>query len=95
MRVMDLASWPPSPGVAFSACGGTSPTSADEVFIERFLRMNEGHLVFACIDGGRSVVHGLFVPDVKIAEKVGRIIHEYRGMKLFDLGFIEIPEGES
>lgn len=93
MRVMDLRDWPPQPGGAFTA-GTIFPQSTEEVYVERFIGIMAGHIVFTCRFGGDSFSYDFPVGDEK-REKVVEIIMGNYGKRLFDVGLIKIPPDES
>lgn len=90
-RVMDLPGWPPQSGGAFKP-GEIFPQSSEEVTIERVLRMNDGHLLFACRFDGRSVFYDFPLLDEKTGAKVADILNDNIGKTLFSIGIVEIPE---
>jgi hypothetical protein len=93
-RVMDLPGWPPQSGGAYKP-GEVFPISTDEVTVERFLLITEGHVAFICRFNGRSFAYDFFVADEKIAGKFVNIINDSHGKKLFDVVLTEIPPDES
>jgi len=94
-QIKDLTGWPPQPGGAFKP-GEAFPISSEQVVIERVIRVNEGHILFACrYKKDRIEYYDLFVPDEKTGEKVAKILAENIGTRLFDIGMMEIPPDET
>jgi hypothetical protein len=90
-RVMDLPGWPPQPGGAFKG-GDTFPQSTDQVTVDKYLNLVRNHVSFTCIWNGKPVGYDFTVPDEATGKKVQKILEANLGKKLFDIGFIEIPE---
>ena len=94
MRVMNIPGWPPQSGGAYTR-GKESPQSTDQVNIERVIGEIQGNISFVCRFKGESIPYVLFVRDLKICEKFKKILHDNRGLTLFDIGFLEIPPDKS
>ena len=90
MRVMDLKGWVPQSGGAFKS-GNVFPMSAEQVTIEKILRVMDDHVSFTCDFGGRSEGYDFFVPDKKTANKIAKILNDNVGKTLFSIGFMELP----
>jgi hypothetical protein len=90
MRVMDFAGWVPQSGGAYRG-GDKFPISAEEVTIEKVLRVTEDHVAFTCDFGGKSVGYDFYVPDIRTAEKVAAILSANVGGTLFSIGILELP----
>ena len=96
-RVMDLLGWIPQPGGAKSK--GDRVPSADEVFIERVLRVFDDHIMFSCrfVDWStgkaeaRSIFYDFPMLDEKTRPKIEEILTESTGKTLLSIGTIEIP----
>ena len=96
-RVMDLLGWVPQPGGAKSK--GDRVPRADEVFIERVLKVFDDHIMFSCrfVDWstGEAVARSIFydfpVLDEKTRPKIEEILGENTGKTLLSIGTIEIP----
>jgi hypothetical protein len=91
---MDLSGWPPQSGGSYKS-GEVFPVSSEEVTIEQFLLAKEGHIAFTCRFNEKSVPYDFFIADENIAAKFIKLLGENRGMRLFDMGFIEVPPDES
>jgi hypothetical protein len=95
-RVMDLVSWVPQPGGAKS--NGDRVPSADEVFIERVLKVFDDHIMFSCrfVDWftgeavARSISYDFAVLDEKTRPKIEEILTDNAGKTLLSIGTIEI-----
>jgi hypothetical protein len=96
-RVMDLLGWIPQPGGAKSR--GDRVPSADEVFIERVLKVFDNHIMFSCrfVDRStgkgeaRSIFYDFPMLDEKTRPKIEEILTESMGKTLLSIGTIEIP----
>lgn len=93
MRVMDLDGWVPQSGSAYGG-GDRFPISAEEVTIEKVLRVTEDRVAFTCDFGGKSVGYDFYVPNLQTAEKVATILSANAGRTLFSIGVIELPPDE-
>jgi hypothetical protein len=91
---MDLSGWPPQSGGSYKP-GEEFPISSEQVTVERFLLVREGHIAFTCRFNQKSVPYDFFIADEDTAAKFIKILEDNRGMRLFDMGFIEIPPDES
>jgi len=86
----DLPEWPPKL-VEGAAPPGSMPTSTESVWIERFLTIREGVVVFTCTYDKRSIPYSYFIGDSGTAEKFARILSENCGKSLFEIGLLAIP----
>jgi hypothetical protein len=87
----DLPEWPPK-YVEGAAPPGKMPTSTESVWVERFLTIREGVVVFTCTFDRRSIPYSYFIGDSGTAEKFARILTENCGKSLFEIGLLEIPD---
>lgn len=96
-RVMDLLGWVPQPGGAKSV--GDRVPSADDVFIERVLKVFDDHIMFSCrfVDWStgdakvRSIFYDFPMLDDETRPKIEEILAANTGKTLLSIGTVEIP----
>jgi hypothetical protein len=86
----DLPEWPPK-YVEGAAPPGRMPTSTESVWVERFLTIRDGVVVFTCTYDKRSIPYSYFISDGGTAEKFARVLRENCGKTLFEIGLLAIP----